>query len=326
VSDIVLSYPLPGPTETEETRIVRSPFSPSARASHVGSIDIGGSHVTAAIVDHGPTPRIIERSTFPIDTHGSRDALLGTIDDAVRPLAAGATRWVVALPGPFDYAQGVGSFEGVGKFQSLAGVDLRGTFAAMLGVNGQLVTFANDAIAYGMGEWSVSQSRPPRFLCVTLGTGIGSAFLDRGRAVESGPDVPPHGWVHLLTIAGAPLEDTVSTRAILRSYSDSDILTVRDIAERARSGEQRARVVLATAMDELGQALAPWVQRFGATEVVVGGSMSRSWDVLGPALTRGIVRGGYAPAPVAVRASILFDDAPLIGAAMHLREIEPGPL
>lgn len=278
-------------------------------------VDIGGSHVMAAIVEYGAKPRVLDRSSSPIDTHGDGSTLLATIADTLKPLAADARRWTIALPGPFDYARGVGSFSGVAKFSTLAGLDLRAEFSAMLGVAGDDVTFINDAIAYGIGEWSVSDTRPARFVCVTLGTGVGSAFLHHGHPVESGPEVPPHGWAHLLEIDGAPLEDAVSTRAIQRRYGQEagrDV-AVRDIAERARAGEQRASGVLEASMVELGEALAPWIESFRATEVAVGGSMARSWDVLGPAFEGAIRR--HNGAGVVVRPSRLFDDAPLIGAA-----------
>ena len=280
-------------------------------------VDIGGSHVTAAVVERGPRPRVVDRSSAPIDTHGDRDTLLQSIGDVLRTFSAHATSWTIALPGPFDYATGIGSFEGVEKFSALANLDLRAALSRILGIDEHDVTFINDAIAYGIGEWYVSDARPERFVCITLGTGIGSAFLDGGRPVEDGPEVPENGWAHLLSFNGAPLEDTVSTRAIQRRYAEADggAVDVRAIAERARAGEPRARAVLETAMLQLGEVLAPWTRRFQATEVVVGGSMARSWDVLGPAFVRGIA--GQDAAPPAVRSSLLLDDAPLIGAAVH---------
>lgn len=283
---------------------------------HVHVADIGGSHVTAAVVELGRDIRILKRATAPIETHGDADAILGSIVTTLRRASPSAGRWMIALPGPFDYEHGVGTFEGVGKFAALAGVDLRARLSSMLKVAASDVRFVNDAIAYGIGEWSASPYRPDRFVCITLGTGIGSAFLDRGRSVKSGPDVPPHGWAYLLEINGAPLEDSVSTRAIQRRYlgERGEHLTVREIAERARAGEARAHAVLESAMFELGEAIRPWIVRFRASETIVGGSMARSWDILGPAFERGL--NAEVATATSVRASRLFDDAPLIGAAV----------
>ncbi|HEY2508382.1 MAG TPA: hypothetical protein VGI58_17835, partial [Streptosporangiaceae bacterium] len=46
-------------------------------------------------------------------------------------LAPGETL-VVAIPGPFDYRAGIAQFKGVGKFDDLAGVDLRRTLRCQL--------------------------------------------------------------------------------------------------------------------------------------------------------------------------------------------------
>jgi glucokinase len=277
--------------------------------------DIGGSHVTAAVIDVTSVPRVRDRETAVVATQGSAEEILGSMTRAMLGVAKDARNWTIALPGPFDYERGIGSFEGVAKFAAIAGVDLRENLSSMLGVSASQVRFINDAVAYGVGEWSASASRPERFVCITLGTGIGSAFLDNGRPVDTGPQVPPNGWAHLLEIKGAPLEDSVSTRAIQRRYASGggEDLFVRDIAERARNGEALARGVLDEAMFELGEALRPWIARFKASETVIGGSMARSWDVLGGAFERGVrSRTGT----VGVRASRLFDDAPLIGAAL----------
>jgi hypothetical protein len=42
-----------------------------------------------------------------------------------------------------------------------------------------------------------------------------------------------------------------------------------------------------TAFSRLGLALAPWLSRFGATALVVGGSISQSWDLVYPSLVAG---------------------------------------
>ena len=45
------------------------------------------------------------------------------------------------------------------------------------------------------------------------------------------------------------------------------------------------------AFEQLGAALRPWLQDFKAKTLVVGGSMTGSWDLIGPALLDGM-RGG----------------------------------
>jgi glucokinase len=155
---------------------------------------------------------------------------------------------------------------------------------------------------------------------LTLGTGVGSAFLVRGTLVDDGPDVPPEGAAHRLTIDGRPLEDSVSTRAIVGRYAglaSGGLADVCEIAARARRGDEHAHAVLHDAFCGLGRALAPWFARFQPTVVVVGGAMAGSWDLIAAPLLEGLE---LAPAG-RVTPALLREDAALLGAAAHAVDI-----
>ncbi|MGY3262876.1 ROK family protein [Frigoribacterium sp. 2355] len=290
----------------------------------VGVVDVGGGHVTAGVVVDG---RLVDERRTALDPHARRDDLLarltGPASEAARAsFSAGRpapTRWVVALPGPFDYDAGRGSFEGVDKFAALSGVDLRASFAEALGTSPASVRFVNDAVAYAVGEWSSGAgARADRMICLTLGTGVGSAFLVDGRPVTDGAGVPLDGNVHTLTVDGGPLEETVSTPALRSGYRrrTGDDLTVERICDLARAGDAVAISLVTDTFTALGTALQPCVELFEAGTVVVGGGVSRSWDVIGAPFAAGLVQG--VPGPVTgltVVPGTLGDHAPLIGAA-----------
>lgn len=288
----------------------------------MGVMDVGGGHVTAAVVRPAAPDEFLAVRDAPVDPHAARDALLDQLAAPGRALAGagGATprAWVIAMPGPFDAAAGTGTFAGVDKFQAIAGVDLRGALAGRLGVPADDVRFLNDADAYGIGEWAAGAGqRADRMLCVTLGTGVGSAFLDVGEPVHTGRGVPEQGEVHRLTIGGRPLEETMSSPAIRsadRARSGLD-RSVEEICAAARAGDRGAQEVLSSALHALGAALRPWVERFGVDRVVVGGSIARSWDVIEDPLRAGLTELAGLVGPVLVRAA-LGAQAPLIGAAV----------
>lgn len=177
------------------------------------ALEIGGTHVSAALVDLG-TNQVVSRTlhTGPIPSDGSRDDIVEAILDPARALDVGyRPAWGVAIPGPFEYDKGIARFAGVAKFDSLDGFDLGRALRVGLGNAGGEVFFLNDADAFALGEWAAGTAAGhARTLCLTLGTGVGSAFLDQGRLVVSGPDVPPNGDVYLLRVDGRPLEDLVS--------------------------------------------------------------------------------------------------------------------
>ncbi|WP_423920778.1 ROK family protein [Frigoribacterium sp. 2-23] len=344
----------------------------------VGVMDVGGGHVTAALVAGGPVAsgrvdggpvasgrvdgagvegagsdagpeeaRVQDRVDGTLDPGAGRAELLAALAAPARELArrSGVSElsWVVALPGPFDYAAGTGSFEGVGKFGSLAGIDLGAELGSALGAAldpaAGGVHFENDAVAYGVGDWAFGGlGRPDRAVVITLGTGVGSAFLDHGRAVSDGPTVPTDGNVHTLTIDGRPLEETMSSAAIVARYEVSSgagtgagvaaagslaagagsagATSVEAICRAARAGDVVALSAVEGAVSALGAALAPWLDRFEASHLVVGGAISRSWDVIAEPLVAGLGRVDPALASrVVVLPSPLREDAPLLGAA-----------
>jgi glucokinase len=261
----------------------------------VPALEIGGTHVAAALVT--PSWSLADEAVHRtlVRTDGTAAEIVAAVlltANALGPQPG--ARWGVAIPGPFDYAAGVGEFEGVGKFESLRGFALGGVLARQLFATA--VVFLNDAHAFGVGEWrSGTTVGHDRVLVLTLGTGVGSCFLDRGAPVTSGPDVPPEGRADLLTIDGAPLEDTVSRRAILSRAGAGPGIDVLDLAARAQAGDAEARGLFTDAFAALGCALAPWVRRFGASLVVVGGAIAGSWDLVTRPLGTAMADGGATP-------------------------------
>ncbi|WP_435271578.1 ROK family protein [Streptomyces parvulus] len=294
----------------------------AAGPAPVPVLDIGGTHVTAALVDLAEgraLPYTVVRR--PLSARAGADDILDTIAEAALGLPDGhGPQWGVAMPGPFDYASGIGRFTGVGKFESLAGVDVGAGLRERLAGRSARLRFLNDADAFAVGEYGGGAAAGhDRAVCLTLGTGVGSSFLSFGRPVHAGPLVPPGGHVHRLTVHGRPLEDTVSRRGIRARYaalggpSGEETPDVREIAARARAGDTAAAQAFRYAFDALGRALAPWTSRFGATAVVVGGSMARSWDLVHPALTTGLTSAGGPDVPVVPARRP--EEAPLLGAA-----------
>lgn len=286
-------------------------------------LEIGGSHVTAALVDLPAgevLPGTVRRD--PLRSSGAASDILDAIVACASavPAPPGAA-WGVAAPGPFDYQRGVALFTGVGKFDSLYGVDVRAALAAGLPSHPGPIRFLNDAHAFVRGESLFGAAAGhDRCVGITLGTGVGSAFLADGRIHDHGPAVPPEGRVDLLRIDGQPLEDVVSSRAIRRAYQQRTGTRPPDvarIAQRAGWGDMTAADVLRTAFERLGEALGSWLASFGATILVVGGSMTGSWNLIRPALEEGIGLCVRPPARLAISVAARGDHAALLGAAAH---------
>jgi glucokinase len=257
----------------------------------VGALELGGSHVAAGRVDL--EAGTVSRRSVVLPASASRDELLERIRTAAAA-ANGARRLGVAAPGPFDYAAGVSRIEH--KLAPLYGVDLRNELASALGLDPGAIRFLNDADAFLLGEWLTGAARrAKRVLGVTLGTGLGSAFLVDG-ALEPGVEL------YRLSFRGRPVEETISARGIGGGVS------VAELAKRARSGDEAARARFERAGADLGEFLLPHAERLRAERVVVGGTIARAWELFAPTL--------FARIPQAVRA-VNLENAALVGAAYH---------
>ncbi|NIK56879.1 ROK family protein [Kribbella shirazensis] len=246
----------------------------------VAVLEIGGSHVTAALVAP-ETWEVTEVDRAKLESQAPAGEVVEQLADAARklPLANGLA---VALPGPFDFGTGVAWYRGQGKFDQLYGFNLGEALGAALGI-GRLM-FMNDAEAFAVGEWTAGEVRGvERCVGVTIGTGIGTAFLADGRVVREGGTVPPGGELYKTSYAGKPLEDSISARAILRRYAETtgtEAPGVKEIADQARAGDTAAHQVLRSAFTDLAEALKPWLDRFGVTHTVLGGSISGAFDLV----------------------------------------------
>jgi glucokinase len=261
----------------------------------VAALELGGSHVAAGFVDLDAGA--VAQRRLALDPQASRGELLRRIRDAATA-AAGAERLGVAAPGPFDYELGVAWMRH--KLAALYGVDLRGELADTLDVAPEAISFLNDADAFLLGEWLTGAARGvDRVIGITLGTGLGSAFLASGKLVTPGE-------LYRLSFRGRPVEQTISARAIADAYDAA--VPVADVAAHARDGDTRARVAFERMGADLGEFLLPRVERFGADRVVVGGAIALAWDLFGPSL-RARITG-------AVRAANI-EDAVLVGAAYY---------
>ncbi|MEO7260894.1 MAG: ROK family protein [Jatrophihabitantaceae bacterium] len=257
-------------------------------------LEVGGTHVTAGWV-RPEGWQVSGLTRAPLPAGGTAEQLIAALAGAGAGLGAepGAA-WGISMPGPFDYVRGVAHYAGVGTFEALAGVDVRSALHQALPHQPGSLCFSNDASAFLVGEWLIGAARgATRCVAVTLGAGVGSAFLDRGNVIGTGSSVPPLAELRLLSHAGRPLEEWVSRRAIRAAFASAggpDTLDVKEIAELARAGDQVAAAAFDGALKVLGEVLGPWLERFGADLLVIGGSISRSWDLIERPLRSGLSR------------------------------------
>lgn len=283
----------------------------------IGALEFGGSHLCVGAVDltAGAAPGVVGFRRVDLDSRAAWCTLHDLVADAAAPFRGRVERWAAAMPGPFDYARGVGARHIAGKFRAFAGRDLGAGFADVLASAD--LTWLNDAHAFGVGRHA-ALAGPRRVLALTFGSGIGSAFIEDGVPLTGGVGVPAGGEVYALPHGAGTLEEAYGPAALVAQAGSAP--DFRSLCDQARRDPDR-RTWLTGRFAALADSLAPWFTAFGPDAVAVGGSACRSWDLVGPAFTERVraLLGRRVPFDVAVDT----EQSALIGAAAYAARLRP---
>ncbi len=290
--------------------------------------DIGGSHISCAAFDF--SARKYLENTFAendVDNHAEAEAVINAWGKAIRHTISRAGIENIAgigfaMPGPFDYENGIPLFTGANnKYEKIYGINVPHELRQYLDLPVDFpIRFINDATAFAIGEDWVGQARGARrSLSITLGTGFGSAFLKDSVPVVSGDEVPANGCVWHLPFDEGIADDYFSTRGLVNRYaklSGKMLKGAREVAEAAKTDEV-AKAVFSDFGSKLVDLLKPWLRRFEVESMVIGGNISNAHQLFFPALLVCLQREGLR---VKVSVSELRDKASIIGSA---RLVEP---
>lgn len=259
-------------------------------------LDIGGTHIKSGVITEAGT--LLEDAIHMVDSHAkaSKDFIIHhlytiILNEAKRlPEGSQLLGVGLAFPGPFDYEKGISKIKGINKYESLYDLCIKDALLTPIlscSILSPMLTkdfsmrFANDATLYALGE--LTQKHIPnqgKCLCVCIGTGLGSTFLEDGKPITSREDVPPNGWVYDTPFKTSIIDDHLSARGILKlykHYSQLDAPHVKAIAEAYASGDPSAHQTFHTFGEQLGEGLNLFLHNFPAKHLVIGGQIAKSY-------------------------------------------------
>lgn len=306
-------------------------------------VDVGGTKVLAGAVDaEGHLGATARRRTPAVGA--TAEELEDALDDAVRAVAGDEPVAGVGIAAA-GFVDAAGERVRFAPHLPWRGEPVRELFAARWGVP---VVLDNDANAAALAEHRYGAGRGASgLLMITIGTGIGGAWLVSGRvhrgrngmAGEFGhAQVVPDGRACECGQRGC-WEQYASGHALVRAARERmghapslledacggahDRLTGDMIAAAADDGDLVAREAFAEVGEWLGVGLAGLVAGFDPDVVVVGGGAAASGErLLRPAreaLAQRLVGAGHRELPEVVTAA-LGPEAGAIGAATLARE------
>ncbi|MCA9835851.1 MAG: ROK family protein [Trueperaceae bacterium] len=259
------------------------------------SLDIGGSHGTAALVDL-EQKQIIEQS-IQRQTYNHEDsaenllAIWATIALQSLPQTPVTIRHIgLAMPAPFDYESGISLLEH--KLKALFQVNVREALAKSwhgTRLESVPIYFGNDADLFALGEWWAGSAQgSKRMIGITLGTGLGAGFVEAGKVLRHDKRIPPDGEIWNLPFQDGIAEDFVSATALVKTYhvKTGKSLSGKQLAQLARQGNQEAQASFSEMGEYFAQVLEPLVYRFQPDTLVLGGNLARAFDLFGSPLER----------------------------------------
>ncbi|PSL30920.1 ROK family protein [Chitinophaga ginsengisoli] len=244
--------------------------------TQVLSVDIGGSHITTALVD-------MQRRTFlpdsiyreHIDSHaGAADIISRWSYVMKKSMLAGNNvhRIGIAMPGPFDYEEGISLIKGLHKYDALYGLNVKDLLEEQLGIDKKDIRIMNDASCFLQGElFNGAVKGEKEVLGLTLGTGFGSSVADNGIAQE--------GTFWKTPFLDATAEEYFSTRWFIRRYEELSGERIKSVKELAAIAGQSTYAF--TVFQEFGYNLAMFLleQQPIPALVVLGGNITQAFHL-----------------------------------------------
>lgn len=275
----------------------------------ITGIDIGGTHITVCMVD--PVSGKLMDQTYirqSVNPHQSAVEIVAGWTAAIQAcwLLANiqSARIGIAMPGPFDYENGICLIKGLHKYEALYELPVKKLLSDELKIPISGIRMVNDATAYIRGEIAMGAAKGATdVLGITLGTGLGSALFRNGIYEE--------GDLYCFPYKESVAEEYFSTRWFLERYKQktgSILSGVKELAELSNQDES-AR----DCFSEFGKNLNDLIQNRYAPAVprtiIIGGNISNAAELFFPILQQQL------GSDYEIKRASLGEHAALIGAA-----------
>ena len=229
-------------------------------------LDVGGTYIKC---DDG--------RQIPAMSGGNKGEIATAIRKAIGPYA-GLAGIGVAIPGPFDYKEGI--FRMKHKFAAAFGDSFRSLAAVPKNIE---LKFIHDVNAPLKGAIKMLGLQESNTALVTLGTGLGFSHAIRGSIQLDPSGSPALGLWDLPLPGGGILEDEISARGISNAFearTGEKGRSAYSIARMAYAGNESAQEVYSSVGEKLGSALQDLLEQLRIDTLLVGGQIAASLSLM----------------------------------------------
>lgn len=258
---------------------------------NVISLDIGGSSIKSAVINSNN--HIIENTYEVISLDSSRDKEY-ILNKFIKPITSKINYLnqnnkkldgiSISIGGPFDYEKGISYIKNLDKYESIYNINIKEFIQNKLNISKKLpFIFDNDSWSFGRGEVQFDEyDKFNKIIVLTLGTGVGSCFIENRKVVDKGIGIPPLGWISGQKYKSGILNDYISSIYMMNKYfsSTKKNIDVKTMATLARKKDKYAKSIF----NEIGVTLGNYLKKnfvndFGAECIIFGGQISLSSDL-----------------------------------------------
>ncbi|MND96616.1 fructokinase [compost metagenome] len=294
--------------------------------SYAIGLDIGGTHITAGVINKTEM-KVIDASIYKESFNSNLPVnqvmaiWKRVINTAIEnSKVENVTGIAVCMPGPFDYEKGICWIKDQSKYEHFYGLNVRELLLESLNFSNDFpVLFENDAVCFGKGEvFKQQENLSKKVMAVTLGTGLGACFIDKGVSISTGNSVPADGEIYNLLYKEGIAEDYVSARGLLstyKSWQNIDLNNGLELYNLAIKGDQSAVKVFEIMGEDLAEVVIPWINNFSAEHIIIGGKIANASELFLPSFIKKIKESDL---DILVSISTDNEAAALLGAVSFL--------
>lgn len=249
-----------------------------ANKKYILSCDIGGSHITSSIVEQSSW-RIIDHTTTRNIVNSNEKAKtifqswITNIQECIDKFDHDIDKIGIAMPGPFDYDNGISLMNGQSKYDSIYKLNTTIAIKNSIGDSSLQIKYINDAAAFLQGEvFASNREEESCILGITLGTGLGSAVKQKdSKAFDANLWDSPYGT----TI----FEEYLVTRWFTKRFYDLTKIEEKGLKE-IINNHQNTQAFLKL-MEEyrihLYNFLTYFSEKYNCQTFIIGGNISKAW-------------------------------------------------
>ena len=263
--------------------------------------DVGGTKIKAGFISEAC--EVSKVYTFDAISKGTKEeiienfaSILVLLTNEIKDDKKLITGIGMAFPGPFDYENGISLMKNLGKYDSIYGCDIKNEIMEKLSIVAEIkyilkeiqFVFLHDIEAFAIGEAHFGAAiHYNKVICLCIGTGAGSAFLEGGVVLKQAKGtVPEHGWIYNTPFRKSIIDDYISVRGLERITQDyyNEKLDGYALYQKAKEHDNRAFEIF----NEFGRLLLlgiePFLEGFKPELLILGGQISKSFCFFGEEL------------------------------------------